>query len=81
MSKTCDVYVRLQHGIIIGAIESVNGLAMDSARIALEHGLNENVPRAQIEAWLAQNKQLAAVRRGDVQILDNDRRARDSSRK
>ena len=81
--KTCDVYVKLPHGIIIGqeafAIAGAAGIAMDSARTVLEHGFNENVPRAEVEAWLTTNKHLAAVRRGDVRIIDGDRLAVDSS--
>jgi len=81
MSKSakCDVFVRLPHGVIIGAIESSDGLAMDSARMLLEHGFNEDVPRERIEQWLAQNKNLAAVKRGDIRILDHDVIAVDSS--
>lgn len=82
MSKTtCDVFVRLQHGIILGTVHPcVNGLAMDdSTRLFLEHGFNENVPRGIVERWMARNKNLAAVRRGDIRILDHDVIAVDSS--
>lgn len=81
MSKatTCDVYVKLPHGIIIDAIPTVNGLAMDSDRLFLDQGVNENVPRERIEEWLAKNKALACVRRGEVRILDHDVMAVDSS--
>jgi len=78
-SKTCDVLVRLQHGIIIDAIATANGLAMDSNRLFLEHGFNENVDRDRMERWLAQNKNLAAIKRGDVRIVDRDVMAVDSS--
>jgi hypothetical protein len=84
MSKTTtvDVYCRLEHGVIIGeeafGIGGDSGMAMDSARVVLEHGFNENIPREQIEAWLARNKNLACVKRGDIRIVDGDRLARDS---
>jgi hypothetical protein len=80
MSKTCDVYVKLPHGIIIGheAVSSAMDGA-DSTRLLLEHGFNENVPRRRIEQWLAQNSNLAAVKRGDVRIIPDDVIAVDSS--
>jgi hypothetical protein len=82
MSKStlCDVYVRLQHGIIIDAIPTANGLAMDSNRMFLDHGVNENVPRERIQAFLERSKNLACVRRGDIRILDHDVLAVDSSK-
>lgn len=80
-STTCDVYVKLPHGVIIGDIfPSVNGLAFDSIdRQFLDCGYNENVPRERIEQWIAKNKNLAAVKRGDICILEHDRLAVDSS--
>jgi hypothetical protein len=80
-STTVDVLVKLPRGIIIDAIPTVNGLAMDSARWFLEHGVNENVPRERIEAFMARNKNLACVRNGQITILDNDVMATDSSSK
>lgn len=81
MSKTtCDVLVRLPHGIILNAIAGKDGMAFDSAeRLFLEHGFNENVPRGIVERWIARNKNLAAIRRGDIRILDHDVIAVDSS--
>lgn len=81
-STTCDVYVRLEHGIIIG--HEALSMAMDGAdseRLLLEHGFNENVSRRRIEAFLAHSKNLACVRRGDIRILDGDVIAVDSSSK
>ena len=79
-SKTCDVYVRLPHGIIIGHEGfSMDGMAMDSARTVLQHGINENVSRADVERWLKDNARLACVKRGDVRIIEGDRLAVDSS--
>jgi hypothetical protein len=79
-SNTVDVYVKLPHGLIIGAVDSgIPGFAMDSARLFLQHGFNDNVDRECIEAWMAKNKTLACVKRGDVRIIDGDRIARDSS--
>ncbi len=80
-STTVDVYVKLPHGIIIGH-EGVS-MAMDSAdseRLLLEHGFNSDVPRRRIETWLAQNKNLAAVKRGDVRIISHDVLAYDSGK-
>lgn len=82
MSKVCDVYVKLPHGVVIGdIIPAKDGVAFDCAahRIILEHGFNEDVPRDRIERWLAQNKNLAAVKRGDIRIVDRDVIAVDSS--
>lgn len=79
-STTCDVFVRLDHGIIIGEeAYGIGTMAMDSARVVLEHGFNEDVPRARIEKWLKANRNLAAVKRGDIRILDHDVIAVDSS--
>ena len=79
-SQTVDVYVGLPHGIILGAIDFGNGMAYDSARTLLEHGINE-CPRDKIERWLQQNKNLSCVKRGQVRILDGDRLAVDSSKR
>lgn len=86
-SSTVDVFVKLTHGILIGretfAIPK-NGasLAMDgySPRRHLKQGLNENVPRHEIESWLKQNSNLSCVRRGEVQIIDSDKLAKDIPR-
>lgn len=79
MSKTCDVYVKLPYGVIIGEDTcGIGKMAMDSQRLLLEHGFNEGVDRARVERWLTQNKNLAAVKRGDVRIVDQDRHAVDS---
>jgi len=88
-SNTVDVYVALPHGIILNAIELPPppglppgvGFAYDSNRIALDQGVNQDVPREDIERWLAKNKTLAAVKHGDVRIIENDRMAVDSSKR
>jgi len=80
-SKTCDVLVRLPHGVILNAIPGVKGMALDSAdRLYLEHGFNESVDRGIVERWIARNQNLAAVKRGDIRILDHDVIAVDSSK-
>lgn len=86
-STTVDVYVNLPHGIILGGTgcptpQGDVGFACDSSdRVCLEHGVNENVSREAIERWLAKNKTLAAVKRGDIRIIEGDEIAVDSSRK
>lgn len=74
MSKTVDVYVKLPHGLVIG----YDGA--DSTRLLLEHGFNSDVPRSRIETWMQQNKNLAAVKRGDVRIISDDVLAYDSGK-
>jgi hypothetical protein len=80
-STTCDVFVKLPHGIVM---EEGFGMAMDgkpatdSPRVILQHGLNEDMDRACIERWLKHNRQLAAVKRGDIRILEDDVIAYDS---
>lgn len=82
-STTVDVLVKLPHGICLGTImPSVNGMAFDSSvegRVFLKHGYNPDVSRAAVERWIAGNKNLAAVKRGDVRILETDKLAVDSA--
>lgn len=73
-SNTVDVYVKLPYGLAIG----YDGA--DSTRLLLEHGLNENVPRSRIETWMQQNKNLAAVKNGNVRIISDDVLAYDSGK-